>query len=95
MKVATRSNRFSMQIKQLSLGKRCHLGLCWGFPGDAVVKNLLASARDAGDGGSFPGSGRSPGEGNGNPLQDSCLGNPMDRELGSLQSMWLQELDMT
>ena len=33
---------------------------------------------NAGDSGSIPGSGRSPGEGNGNPLQDSCLGNPTD-----------------
>ena len=38
------------------------------------------SACDAGDLGSIPGSGRSPGEGNGNPLQYSCLENPMDRE---------------
>ena len=38
------------------------------------------SARNAGDPGSIPGSGRSPGEGNGNPLQYSCLENPMDRE---------------
>ena len=36
------------------------------------------SARNAGDPGSIPGSGRSPGEGNGNPLQHSCLENPMD-----------------
>ena len=41
-----------------------------------MVKNLLASA---GDTGSIPGTGRSPGEGNGNPLQYSCLGNPIDR----------------
>ena len=41
-----------------------------------MVKNLPASA---GDVGSIPRSGRSPGEGNGNPLQYSCLGNPMDR----------------
>ena len=41
-----------------------------------VVKNLPASE---GDTGSIPGSGRSPGEGNGKPLQYSCLGNPMDR----------------
>ena len=41
-----------------------------------MVKNLLASA---GDMGSIPGTGRSPGEGNDNPLQYSCLGNPMDR----------------
>ena len=37
------------------------------------------SACNAEDLGSVPGSGRSPGEGNGNPFQDSCLGNPMDR----------------
>jgi len=47
-----------------------------GFPGGSVVKNLPANA---GVTGSIPGSGRSPGEGNGNPLQYSCLGNPMDR----------------
>ena len=44
-----------------------------------MVKNLPASAGDAGDEGSIPGSGRSPGEGNGNPLQYSCPGNPRDR----------------
>ena len=38
-----------------------------------------ASAYNMGDPGSIPGSGRSPGEGNGNPLQYSCLENPMDR----------------
>ena len=47
-----------------------------GFPGGAGVKNPPANA---GDMGLIPGSGRSPGEGNGNPLQYSCLGNPMDR----------------
>ena len=47
-----------------------------GFAGGSLVKNLPANA-----GGmvSIPGSGRSPGEGNGNPLQYSCLRNPMDR----------------
>ena len=48
-----------------------------GFPGGSEVK---ASACNAGDPGSIPGSGRSPGEGNGNPLQYSCLENPMDGE---------------
>ena len=47
----------------------------WGFPGGSGVK---ASACNAGDLDSIPGSGRSPGEGNGNPLQYSCLENPMD-----------------
>ena len=43
-----------------------------------VIKDLLASAGEVGDPGSMPGSGRSPGEGNGNLLQYSCLGNSMD-----------------
>ena len=46
-----------------------------GFPGGSDGK---ASARNAGDPGSIPGSGRSPGEGNVNPLQHSCPENPMD-----------------
>ena len=45
-----------------------------------VVKNLPANAGDARDKGSIPGSGRSSGVGNGNPLQYSCLGSPVDRE---------------
>ena len=44
------------------------------------VKNLPANAGDAGDSGLIPGLGRYLGAGNGNPLQYSCLGNPMDRE---------------
>ena len=44
-----------------------------------VVKNPSASAGDIRDTGSVPGSGRSPGGGHGDPLQYSCLGNPMDR----------------
>ena len=44
-----------------------------------MVKKLPASAGAAGDVGSIPGSGRSPEEGNDNPLQYSCLENPMDR----------------
>ena len=48
----------------------------WDFPGGSDSK---ASAYNVGDLGSIPGSGRSPGEGNGNPLQYSCLENPMDR----------------
>ena len=44
-----------------------------------VVKNLPANSGDLRDTGSVPGSGRFPGEGNGNPLQYSCLENSMDR----------------
>ena len=52
------------------------LGSCTsGFPGGSVVKNPPDNAEDVG---SIPGSGRSPGGGNGNPLQYSCLENSMD-----------------
>ena len=50
-----------------------------GFPGGAVVKNLPVNVEAAGDTGSIPQSGRSPGGGNGNPFQYSCLENFMDR----------------
>ena len=53
----------------------CDLGL----PGDAVVKNVPANTEDARAAGWIPGSGRSPGGGNGNLLQCSCLENPIDR----------------
>ena len=49
------------------------------FPGGSVVKNPPANAGDAGDTGLIIELGRSPGGGNGNSLQYSCLGNPMDR----------------
>ena len=57
-----------------------------------MVKNLPANA---GDEGSIPGSGRSPGEGNGNPLQYSCLGNPMDRGAWWATVRGVAESDMT
>ena len=55
----------------------------------SAVKNLPADAKDAG---SIPGSGRYSGEGNGNSLQYSCLGNPMDKEAWRLQSMEFQRV---
>ena len=48
-----------------------------GFPAASVVKNLPANAENTG---SIPGWGRSPGEGNGNPLQYSCLENPVGKK---------------
>ena len=60
--------------------------------GGPVVKNLSANA---GAIGSIPGSARSPREGNGNPLQYSCLENPWTQEPGGQQSMGLQVSDMT
>ena len=65
--------RIKFKIKSIFVNSYlCH----WCFPGGTVVKNLPAIA---GDMGLIPGSGRSPGEANGNLLQYSCLGNPMDR----------------
>ena len=63
-----------------------------GVPGGLEVK---ASASNAGDPGSIPGSGRSPGEGNGNPLQYSCLENPMDGEAWQATVQGVTEWDMT
>ena len=51
----------------------------YSFPGATVLKNLPANIGDARDLGLNPGSGRSPGAGNGNSLQYSCLENPMER----------------
>ena len=56
----------------------CH-SLFWGFPGGASGKEPTRNTEDIRDSGSIPGSGRSRGGGNGNPLQYSCLGNPKDR----------------
>ena len=59
------------------------------------TQKYWASLIDAGDLGLIPGSGRSPGEGHGNPLQYFCLENPWTEEPGRLQSMKLQESDTT
>ena len=61
-----------------------HLYSTWGFPGGSAAKN---PPDNAGGAGSVPGSGRAPGEGNGNPLQYSCLEKLMDR--GALQATFL------
>ena len=67
-----------------------------GFPGGSVVKNPPANAGDSGLIPSRKGSGRSPGEGNGNPLQYSCLENPMDRGVWwATVHRVAKELDMT
>ena len=65
----------------------------WDFPGGSDGK---ASVYNVGDLGLSPGLGRSPGEGNGNPLQDYCLENPMDRGAWIGYSPWgHKELDTT
>ena len=61
----------------------------WAFQVALVVKNLPASAGELKGTGSILGLGRSPGKGNGNPLQYSCLENPWTEEFGGLQSMGL------
>ena len=63
-----------------------------GFPGVSEGKE---SACNVGDLGSIPGLRRSPGEGNGNPLQYSCLENPMDRAAWQATVHGIAELDMT
>ena len=60
-----------------------------------MAKNWPASAGDAGDTGLIPRSGRLPGGGNGNPLQYSCLENPMDRGAGQAIVHRVAESDMT
>ena len=65
----------------------------WGFPGDSVVKKSICQLRDVG---SVLGSGRCPGEGNGNPLLYSCLGNPTDRGAWQAIVHWVaEESDIT
>ena len=66
-----------------------------GFPGNSVVKNLLANVGDAG---STPGLRRSPGGRNGNPLQYSCLENPVNKRAWQVtvhEVTHKKELDMT
>ena len=79
----------SQALRGFSLSEKSHLKteikepvVMMGFPGGTVVKkNLPANAADTGHVGSIPGLGRSPGGGHGNPLQYSCLENPMDRRV--------------
>ena len=67
-----------------------------GFPGGSVVKNPTANAGDARDSGSATGLGRSPEEGNSNPLQYSCLENPRGQRCLVGYSSWgRKEWDMT
>ena len=59
-----------------------------GFPGGTSGKESTCSAGDIRDVGLIPGSGRSPGGGHGNPLQYSCLDNPMDTEAWRATVHW-------
>ena len=73
-----------------------HLNVHASFPGGSLIKNPPATAGDGRDVGLIPGLGRSPGEGNGNPLQYLCLRNFMDREAwGATVCGITKELDTT
>ena len=79
----------------LELGSRPSRTFRWDHCGFRVGPTCSAgkeSVCNAGDLGSIPGLGRSPGGGHGNPLQYSCLGNPMDRGAWGLQSIELQRV---
>ena len=81
-----------MRIKCNADDKHLYKALLYMSRASLVAHSPTANA---GDTGLLPGSGRSSGEGNGHPLQYSCLGNPMDREPGGLWAMRLQELEIT
>ena len=76
MPFTLKSTKLKCAFSGISSGMRLNH---WTSQMALVVKNPPANAGDIRDTGSIPGSGRTPGEGNGNPLQCSCLGNPMDR----------------
>ena len=83
------------QVIKLLIGAyilRNGVSLALGFLDGSVVKNLPANA---GDSGSVPGLGGSPGEGIGNPLQHSCLGNPVDRGTWRATACGVTESDTT
>ena len=79
-------------VENLALYKNLHRTVYSSFPDGSDGK---ASARNVADPGSIPGLGRFPGEGNGNPLQYSCMGNFRDREAARVQSMGSQEADVS
>ena len=72
--------------------KKENSNLSWNIIFGSLIRNPVVNA---GDMGSIIGSGRSPGEGNGNPLQYSCLGNVMDREAWQGTVYGVAESDMT
>ena len=73
-----------------------YIYLSWDFPGGSDSKESARNAGGTRDVGLIPGSGRSPGEGNGNPLQYSCLGSPTGRRARRATVRGIvKELDMT
>ena len=90
------SNNISSLLRVLlNTGIYQLLEIVIGFPGCSMVKNLPPNAGDTGDEVSILGSERSPGEGNGNPLHYSCLGNPGDRRAWQSTVHGVTESDTT
>ena len=78
-------SKFPFSYRESLIGIRPPESIMRDFPGGSVVKNPPANAGDAG---SVPGLGRSPGEANSNPFQYFCLGNSMDRGAWLATVMW-------
>ena len=76
MEPPSRPRNGTLLVSRISAPREMSLTFYQNFPGGSDSK---ASVYSVGDPSSIPGLGRSPGEGNGNPLQDYCLENPMDR----------------
>ena len=85
------SGKWMIRSELFVVNLKSPIGTSRSFPGGSVVKNPPANLGDTGDVGSIPESGRSPGEGNGNPLQCSCLENPWTEKPGRLQSVGSQK----
>ena len=81
-----------LECQDNPIGKKIAFSTNGGFPGGSEIE---ASACNVGDLGSIPGSGRSPREGNGNPLQYSCLENPTDGGAGWVPAMGLHRVRQT
>ena len=86
---------FKALFYSLNIYKLYNPVLTTGLPGGSVVKNLPANSGDTGDSSLIPGSGRSPGEGNGNPLQYSCQENSIRGAWWAIVHWGHKELDMT
>ena len=83
-------------VKGFSVVNKAEVDVFLGFPSGSMGKESVCNAGDTGDAGLIPGWGRSSREGNGNPLQYSYLGNPMDRGVWWVTTRGVaKELDTT
>ena len=82
-----------LQAKEAASSRECSFAPAWASRVVLVVKTCLPVLGDVTDVGSIPGSGSSPGGGHGNPLQYSCMENPMDRRAWGATVHGVKELD--